>query len=212
MKKKLAIVLILFCSFFQMQAAQLFHHSMTTTMKKLRVYEEKGTSQLLCQTSNYVEISSILGSIGIRFEKWRATKELAKRASDEDIIKAYKEDVDRLIRENGYKSVDVVRIFPDSPKKVELRQKFQSEHNHAEDEVRFFVEGSALFYIHFKNKVYIVLCEKGDLISIPAKYAHWFDMGKMPYFTAIRFFTNADGWIANFTGSDISQYFPKFEE
>jgi 1,2-dihydroxy-3-keto-5-methylthiopentene dioxygenase len=43
-----------------------------------------------------------------------------------------------------------------------------------------------------------VLCEQGDLISVPANTPHWFDMGPNPYFIAIRLFNNPDGWVANF--------------
>jgi 1,2-dihydroxy-3-keto-5-methylthiopentene dioxygenase len=213
MKKKWIIAAILFCSLHHVVfAAGTDCAAKDGGMIKLRVYDEKSSAQPLNQTSDYAEISTLLNSIGIRFEKWQANKELSQGASEQDIMDAYKEDVSRLILENGYKSVDVVRIFPDSPNKDNLRQKFLNEHDHSNDEVRFFVEGSALFYIHLNGQVYIVLCEQGDLISIPAKYAHWFDMGDEPHFTAIRFFTDADGWIANFTESDISKYFPKYGE
>jgi len=51
----------------------------------------------------------------------------------------------------------------------------------------------------------------GDLTSVPDATPHWFDMGPEPDFTAIRFFTEADGWIGHFTGSDIAQRFPRYE-
>jgi len=56
-----------------------------------------------------------------------------------------------------------------------------------------------------------VLCTKGDLISVPANTPHWFDMGPNPNFTAIRLFNNPEGWVANFTGSDIAQRFNRLE-
>jgi 1,2-dihydroxy-3-keto-5-methylthiopentene dioxygenase len=56
-----------------------------------------------------------------------------------------------------------------------------------------------------------VICEQGDLISVPDGTTHWFDMGPRPHFTAIRLFTNPEGWVANFTGSDIASRFPRFE-
>ena len=49
-----------------------------------------------------------------------------------------------------------------------------------------------------------MLCEKNDLISVPAHTPHWFDMGSEPNFTAIRIFDNPEGWIAQFTGDDIA--------
>ena len=61
------------------------------------------------------------------------------------------------------------------------------------------------------SKVYEVLCEAGDLIAVPDGTTHWFDMGPEPSFVAIRFFTEPDGWVGHFTGSDIAQRFPRLE-
>ena len=68
-----------------------------------------------------------------------------------------------------------------------------------------------LFVIHANNKVYSMLCEKDDLISVPANTKHWFDMGPNPTFTAIRLFNNPEVWVANFTGDEIAVRFPFLE-
>jgi 1,2-dihydroxy-3-keto-5-methylthiopentene dioxygenase len=34
-------------------------------------------------------------------------------------------------------------------------------------------------------------------------------MSESPYFVAIRLFTNKEGWVANFTGTDIAEAFPR---
>jgi 1,2-dihydroxy-3-keto-5-methylthiopentene dioxygenase len=36
-------------------------------------------------------------------------------------------------------------------------------------------------------------------------------MGPEPHFTAIRLFNNPEGWIANFTGDDIADKYPRLE-
>ncbi len=75
--------------------------------------------------------------------------------------------------------------------------------------MRFFVEGAGLFCLHIGHEVYPVLCEKNDLISVPAGTPHWFDMGSEPNFTAIRIFDNPEGWIAQFTGDAIADQYPR---
>ena len=132
-------------------------------------------------------------------------------ATQAEVIAAYQADIQRLMQENGFQSVDVVSLNPDHPDKAALRAKFLNEHTHSEFEVRFFVEGQGLFYLHLGDQVYTVLCEQGDLISVPAGATHWFDMGANPHFKAIRLFTNPEGWVANFTGSDIANRFPKLQ-
>jgi len=69
-----------------------------------------------------------------------------------------------------------------------------AEHTHSDFEVRFFVDGNGLFYLHVADRVYAILCEKGDLISVPEHSTHWFDMGAKPDFKCIRFFVIPDGW------------------
>jgi 1,2-dihydroxy-3-keto-5-methylthiopentene dioxygenase len=58
--------------------------------------------------------------------------------------------------------------------------------------------------------VFIVECEAGDLMSVPAGTPHWFDMGPRPRFTAIRMFVSPDGWVANYTGATLAEDFPKY--
>ena len=105
----------------------------------------------------------------------------------------------------------MVSIAPDNPKREEMRGKFLAEHFHKEDEVRFFVDGSGLFTLHVGDRVYEIRCEKGDLIGVPDSTLHWFDMGPEPRFVAIRFFTEPDGWVGHFTGTDIAKKFPRYE-
>jgi 1,2-dihydroxy-3-keto-5-methylthiopentene dioxygenase len=57
----------------------------------------------------------------------------------------------------------------------------------------------------------IIRCEQGDLLAVPDSTPHWFDMGPEPRFVVIRFFTQPEGWIGHFTGSDIAQKFPRYE-
>ena len=59
--------------------------------------------------------------------------------------------------------------------------------------------------------VLLVLCERGDLIRVPAGTRHWFDMGSAPRFCALRWFNNSTGWVAQFTGSAIADAFPRLD-
>jgi 1,2-dihydroxy-3-keto-5-methylthiopentene dioxygenase len=180
-------------------------------MTHLRIYDVADEAVPLVDTQDPAEIAAELAPIGVRFEQW-PSRPLASGADQGDVLIAFAPEVDRLKAENGYQSVDVIRLAPDHPQKDELRQKFLSEHRHSEDEVRFFVEGEGLFTLRSdEGRIYAVLCTEGDLISVPAGMRHWFDMGPAPRFTAIRLFTNADGWIANFTGDAIADRFPRHE-
>lgn len=56
----------------------------------------------------------------------------------------------------------------------------------------------------------VVVCGRGDFLNVPAGTPHWFDMGPSPRFTAIRFFTRPDGWVAIPTGDPIAQRLPAY--
>lgn len=180
-------------------------------MSRLRIFNDNDPATVLLETREHATIAAELGKVGVVFEQWQASQPVKAGDSPEAIMDAYRADIDRLVAANGFNSVDVVSIAPDNPKREEMRAKFLEEHTHKEGEVRFFVDGSGLFSLHIGDKVYEVLCEKGDLISVPDGATHWFDMGPAPRFVAIRFFTNPDGWIGDFTGSDIAQRFPRHE-
>lgn len=180
-------------------------------MSRLRIYEDAHPSTPVSVHTAASEIARELGQVGVRFEQWEANAHIAPGASQEDVVAAYRDDIDRLMREEGYQSVDVISLAPDHPDRATLRKKFLSEHTHSEDEVRFFVAGSGQFTLHVAGKVYDVLCEAGDLIGVPDGTPHWFDMSESPYFVAIRLFTNKDGWVANFTGTDIAERFPRMD-
>lgn len=179
-------------------------------MSRLTIYPDDDAERALLDTTDGEEIAAALKPIQVRFERWSAAKHLPAEISDAAVMEAYRADIDRLKHECGYQSVDVLRCLPDNPKRQELRLKFLDEHTHDEDEVRFFVDGAGVFYLRAGGKVHMTLCERGDLIGVPAGTRHWFDMGPAPRFTAIRLFTTPAGWVAKFTGEGIARTFPSY--
>lgn len=180
-------------------------------MSRLRIFREHDPAAPLLIAHDHDYIREQLAKIGVRFEQWQADAAVQPGASAEDVMAAYRTEIDKIVAEKGFKTVDVVSIHPEHPAREEMRRKFLDEHYHKEDEVRFFVAGSGLFTLHVDDKVFEILCTQGDLIGVPDRTTHWFDMGPAPSFIAIRFFTEADGWVGHFTGTDIAQRFPRFE-
>jgi 1,2-dihydroxy-3-keto-5-methylthiopentene dioxygenase len=180
-------------------------------MSALTVYADSRPDSGVTVT-DFSEIQNQLNDIGVRFERWTANCELTADADQETVISAYSDSIERLKQQYGFQSADVVNLNPDHPEKANFRQKFLAEHIHDDFEVRFFIDGRGLFYLHVDSKVYAVLCEKGDLISVPANTNHWFDMGENPHFKCIRLFTTPEGWVATFTGNEIAKSFPTFDQ
>lgn len=179
-------------------------------MSHLKIFSDT-EPQMLESLQDHAQIGQRLHAIGVRFERWQAEQPLSATSTQDEVIAAYREPIDALMNEYDFKSVDVIALRPDHPDRQALRQKFLDEHTHSDFEVRFFVEGKGLFYIHADGKVYGVMCEPGDLISVPAGARHWFDMGTAPKFKCIRLFTTPEGWVANYSGDSIAKSFPAFE-
>ena len=181
-------------------------------MSKLRIFKETNPHQAESVHTQFEPIRDHLAKIGVLFERWEASQELEPQATQDEVIEAYRTSIDRLMKQYNFKSVDVISLYADHPQKAAMRDKFLHEHTHDDFEVRFFVEGAGIFYIRKNGKVHAMLCERGDLLSVPANTTHWFDMGPEPCLKAIRLFAIPEGWVARFTGDKIADRFPKFDQ
>lgn len=162
-------------------------------------------------TTEREAIARHLTARGIIFDRWDASRPLPEDATQDDVLGAYAHALDPYMKENGYHTADVIRVQPNMDDIDAMRAKFLDEHTHSEDEVRFFVEGKGAFWFHLDgdDPVFCVVCEAGDFISVPAGVKHWFDMGASPRVTAIRVFTNKEGWVPAYTESGISKGYNK---
>ena len=181
-------------------------------MSMLLIHRDDEAGLLEPPIRDATRIAAVLETIGIRFERWPADRALEEGATQDRVLAAYADEVARLQRAHGYRSADVVRIARGTLDTAPMRAKFLSEHRHAEDEVRFFVEGAGSFYLHVDGRVFHMLCEQDDLLGVPAGTRHWFDMGTAPHFCAIRLFTNPSGWVAEFTGDPSATRFPTHDD
>jgi len=179
-------------------------------MTTLATYPDSG-GEAIEVTRDFQTISNVMRNIGVLLERW-PTRDIAEDADSGLVQAAYADEIAKLNRQYGFQSVDVVALKPDNPQAAEYRARFLAEHTHSDFEVRFFVDGDGLFYLHVGDNVYAIMCEKGDLISVPANTTHWFDMGAKPDFKCIRFFVVPDGWVAEFTGNDIASRHVSYED
>ncbi len=160
-------------------------------------------------TRNVGEIRSFLNTRGIWFDQWEAKEQLTETADQETVLAAYAHVLQPFMQQNNYHVADVININSQTPNYEAVRNKFLSEHRHTEDEVRFFVDGQGYFWFNLDNgvdPVFNVLCEAGDLISVPANTRHWFDAGKTnPSVKAIRVFIDQSGWVPHYTESGVDK-------
>ncbi|MBV8181077.1 MAG: cupin [Mycobacterium sp.] len=186
-------------------------------MTLLQVMADSDAADVRLRTADAGLIGIELAYRGILFDRWPTKPDLDVRRPPGQLLAEYADPVNALNGDGRYKYIDVAALQPnDDPGWLDTasaaRSKFLAEHRHAEDEVRFFVAGRGCFYLHLAPEVLAVVCEGGDLLSVPAGTRHWFDMGARPDFAAIRFFEQEDGWIGDFTGDTIAERFPTLDQ
>ncbi len=151
------------------------------------------------------DITEFLRPFGIQYERWDVAGRLTPQSTNEEILRVYAPEINRLKAHGGYVTADVINVNPDTPNLDAMLQKFNKEHTHSEDEVRFIVEGSGIFHIHPEfGPVFGLQLEQGDLINVPAGTKHWFDLCSDRRIRAIRLFLDPSGWTPVYTDSDLA--------
>lgn len=152
------------------------------------------------------EIRKFLAGIGIAYERWETRDPHLAEASEEQVLAACGEQIDRLRAEGGYVTADVIDVSPDTPGLDAMLAKFNIEHWHDEDEVRYIIAGRGLFHIHPQHgPVVAIEVEAGDLIRVPCGTRHWFDLCGEKRIRAIRLFQDAGGWTPHYTNSAVDR-------
>ena len=147
-------------------------------------------------------ITEYLAGINIEYQTWAPEHPTDPQAPSEEILKAYKNEIDLLKSRGGYVTADVINVTRDTPGLEAMLAKFSREHWHDEDEVRFILAGHGVFHIHPENKPVVAIeVEAGDLIRVPRGTWHWFDLCADRQIRAIRLFQDPAGWTPQYTNS-----------
>ena len=170
-------------------------------MATLKIPEEKRS------ITERKDVQEYLAGIGIEYERWEPGVVPAD-ASPEQILDAYSEQIAELKARGGYVTADVIDVKPETPGLEAMLAKFNIEHWHDEDEVRYIIAGRGLFHIHpAEGPVIAIELEAGDLIRVPRGTLHWFDLCGDRRIRAIRLFQDASGWTPHYTHSAVDSKF-----
>ena len=156
--------------------------------------------------SDPAELVSFLKPFGIKYEKWDVAGRLADNATDDEILAEYEPEIERLKADGGFVTADVINVQPDTPGLDQMLAKFDKEHFHTEDEVRFTVEGSGLFHINPEDgPVFSITVTTGDLISVPNGTRHWFHLCGEKRIRCIRLFEDMTGWAPHYNEDGVHE-------
>ena len=158
--------------------------------------------------TNAGEIAPFLAAINIDYERWENLRSIPADATDQEILDGYRSEIESLKIRGGYVTADVINIVPTTPGLDAMLDRFNKEHWHDEDEVRFIVNGHGLFHIAPPNDdVVSIEMEAGDMIRVPRGTLHWFNLCGDKTVRAIRLFQDISGWTPKYTASGIDAKF-----
>jgi 1,2-dihydroxy-3-keto-5-methylthiopentene dioxygenase len=150
------------------------------------------------------EIRACLAGLGIEYERWSLDRVPGDATADE-VLEAYTDEIEEMKKRGGYVTADVIDVNPATPNLEAMLAKFDKEHTHSEDEVRFILAGRGIFFLHIGDRVASVEVGPGDLLRVPRGTTHWFTLCEDRSIRAIRWFQQTTGWTPHYTDSGVDR-------
>lgn len=166
--------------------------------------------------TTYTELADIsreLAKLKVKLNYWpienEATRQLLQQATLTDAEKeAVLTSLDGYFQElkdtKGYQDRDLIVLHPDIPNLDTLLEKFERCHTHADDEVRYIIDGEGVFGFIFPDGSQAELTiQPEEYINVPANSQHWFHLTASKRVKAVRYFTTTEGWVPEYTETVI---------
>jgi 1,2-dihydroxy-3-keto-5-methylthiopentene dioxygenase len=154
------------------------------------------------------EVRGTLAGLGIDYEHWDLSR-VAADAPAEAVLSAYAVEIEELKRRGGYRTADVIDVHSATPGLDAMLARFDKEHTHSEDEVRFILAGRGIFFLRLtengRDNVVSIEVHPGDLLRVPSGTTHWFTLCADRRIRAIRWFQDTTGWTPHYTGTGADQ-------
>lgn len=156
--------------------------------------------------SEVAEIRDFLEPHGIWYEHWPVKGRLTADATQQEILDEFAPEIESLKQRGQFVTADVINVNDQTPNLDAMLAKFDKEHTHSEDEVRFTVAGRGMFHIHpEQGPVFAVEVESGDLINVPRGMKHWFNLCAERSIRCIRLFEDPTGWTPEYMAAGVHE-------
>lgn len=158
--------------------------------------------------THHDDIAATLAEQGVRLE--RRTDELRIRpgTAQEQVLAECQGLLDQLMTAHGSVAFGLLNRDGLDPTQADLRE----EHVHEAVEVFAVISGRAQVSLRLGDYVHAVLCEKGDVLVVPAGLRRWMDLGDNPFCLALRLFGSEAGMQPQFTGDASVRQFAGMDE
>ena len=157
-------------------------------------------------------ISEQLVGLGVQLQCWPVGSESAALLAQAGLTEDEKESVlssldhyfEKLKVESGYHSRDLIVLHPEVPNLDGMLAKFSPPHAHAEDEVRYILDGEGVFgFIAPDGQQMELTIQPEEYINVPARTPHWFYLTSHRRIKAVRYFCGMEGWVPEYLDTKI---------
>lgn len=170
---------------------------------------ENGTTHTSLQT-----ITRELSTLNIQLNYWAIgndpslqhllTQENLSDEEKDQVLTALDGYFEQLQQNHGYQSCDLIVLHPGVENLDALLAKFDRIHTHADDEVRYIIDGEGVFeFIRPDGSQVELTIQAEDYIRVPAGTEHLFYLTPKRRIKAIRYFSSTEGWVPRYTGTEI---------
>lgn len=95
---------------------------------------------------------------------------------------------------------DLIVLHPERKDNEQLATRFEDWHRHAGDEIRHILDGQGIFGLIVDGRRADLVVGPGDFVVVPAGLEHNFRLTEARRIKAVRYLSDASGWVAEFTG------------
>ncbi|MCC5638504.1 acireductone dioxygenase [Nostoc sp. CHAB 5844] len=164
--------------------------------------------------SDLTQIVRELAPIGVHLKHYDpGTSLLFATLLEQDVLTALEKNyivelhnsVFEFIQQENDSWCDLLNVHPGVPNLQMLLDTYSRYHTHTAAEPLYVLAGEMIFgFVRLDGSQVQLLVQSQDYISIPTGVEHWCSLTASLSFKAVRYFTSADGWVPNYTGTQLS--------
>ncbi|GAB1541174.1 cupin domain-containing protein [Scytonema sp. NUACC21] len=164
--------------------------------------------------TDLTNIAQELAPLNIQLDRWAVgdSQQLRQLLAQDSLSEDEKEQTlafldgyfEELKHTAGYQTRDLIVLHPGIPNLDGMLAKFDKIHTHAEDEVRYIIDGEGIFgFVRPDGSQVELTVHPEEYINVPAGTEHWFYLTPARRIKAVRYFTGTEGWTPQYTGTEI---------
>lgn len=158
--------------------------------------------------THHEDIVATLAEQGVHFARWASGARLRPGCAEQEVLEACRVPLDGLMTERGSNGFRLLNHDGVAPALAALGE----EHSLDTEEVLAMVSGRVQVSLHIGDYVYAVLCEKDEVLQIPAGTPRWLSFGDIPFCLALRLYADAQKAQAKQSSEGIAGRFAGMDE